>query len=192
MLHLGAHKSLKDDPSPGPVIQAHKGIIAAYEVAIAAYTEMNNDFSTLATWAQNLLPLANEQKQVTEERMEQAQLLFGILNSQTGTGDNLYPDNNPPGCTNLDGLKITDPYVRQLIIPNGSSCVPIDTIATVHTYYSSAASAITAAGNAADQTFSNTTQGAMGVVTNGTSSMSTLASMLQAFVQTISSSTVKL
>lgn len=195
MLHLGAHKSLKDDPSPGPVIQAHKGIIAAYEVAIAAYTEMNNDFSTLATWAQNLLPLANEQKQVTEERMEQAQKLFDITSAQAAGGDQLYDTeahHGVQGGTSLEALGITDPYVCQLIIPPGSSCVPIDQLSTVHTYYSSAASAITAAGNAADQTFSNTTQGAMGVVTNGTSSMSTLASMLQAFVQTISSSTVKL
>jgi hypothetical protein len=79
-----------------------------------------------------------------------------------------------------------------LIIPKGASSVSLDSISTVHAYYSSAASAITTAGNAADQTFGNITQGAMGVVTNGTSGLTTLASMLQAFIQTITSASVKL
>lgn len=171
-------------------VPAHKGIILAYKIAMGAYTEMNNDFSEMADWAQNLLPLSNMQKQVTQERMEQAQKLFGITYEECGNDNRLYPNTDGKGCTNLDALGITDPYVRQLIIPGSS--VLIDSLSTVHSYYSAAASAITAAGNAADQTFGNITQGAMGVVTNGTSSMTTLASMLQAFVQTISSSTVKL
>ncbi len=176
-------------------VPAHKGIILAYKIAMGAYTEMNNDFSEMADWAQNLLPLSNMQKQVTEERMEQVQKLFGITSAQAAGDDKLYAteeDHGTQGGTSLDNLGITDPYVRQLIVPNGQKSVPLDSLATVHTYYSSAASAVTAAGNAADQTFGNITQGAMGVVTNGTSSMTTLASMLQAFVQTISSSTVKL
>jgi hypothetical protein len=175
-------------------VPAHKGIILAYKIAMGAYTEMNNDFSEMADWAQNLLPLSNMQKQVTEERMEQVQKLFDINSDQASGQDQLWvteAQHGTQGGTSLEALGITDPYVCQLIVPNGTS-VTIDSLSTVHTYYSSAASAVTAAGNAADQTFGNITQGAMGVVTNGTSSMTTLASMLQAFVQTISSSTVKL
>ena len=189
MAHSVAHKTLRDEPTP---VAAHKGIIFAYKAAMEAYEETNNDFSNAATWAQSLLPLANEQKQVTENRMEQAQKLFQILQSQCGENDQLFLHDDGHGCTNLDGLYITDPYVRQLIIPNGTDHVPIDSISTVHAYYSSAASAITTAGNAADQTFGNITQGAMGVVTNGTSGLTTLASMLQAFIQTITSASVKL
>ncbi len=188
MAHSVAHKTLRDEPTP---VAAHKGIIFAYKAAMEAYEETNNDFSNAATWAQSLLPLANEQKQVTENRMEQAQKLFQILQSQCGDNDQLFLNSDGRGCTNLTSLGITDPYVRQLIIPNGAS-VPLDSISTVHTYYSSAASAITTAGNAADQTFGNITQGAMGVVTNGTSGLTTLASMLQAFIQTITSASVKL
>ena len=188
MAHSVAHKTLRDEPTP---VAAHKGIIFAYKAAMEAYEETNNDFSNAATWAQSLLPLANEQKQVTENRMEQAQNLFKILQSQCGDNDQLFltPDGSR---TNLNDLGITDPYVRQLIIPNGADHVPLDSISTVHSYYSSAASAITTAGNAADQTFGNITQGAMGVVTNGTSGLTTLASMLQAFIQTITSAAVKL
>jgi len=190
MAHSVAHKTLRDDPTPVP---AHKGIIFAYKAAMEAYEEANNDFSNPATWAQSLLPLANEQKQVTENRMEQAQILFKITQKQCGDNDSLFLDDpQGTGRTNLNSLGITDPYVRQLIIPNGTDQVPIDSISTVHTYYSSAASAITTAGNAADQTFGNITQGAMGVVTNGTAAITTQASMLQAFVQTMQSSSGKL
>lgn len=86
MAHSVAHKTLRDEPTPVP---AHKGIIFAYKAAMEAYEETNNDFSNTATWAQNLLPLANEQKQVTENRMEQAQKLFQITQKQCGDGNQL-------------------------------------------------------------------------------------------------------
>jgi chromosome condensin MukBEF complex kleisin-like MukF subunit len=124
------------------------------------------------------------QKQVTQEHMTQLQILNTFTSSDVGDGKTINQDS-------LRGKGITDPYVLDLICPDNKT-VSLDSLGTVHSLYSAVAGEITTAGNAADQTFSNTTQGAMGVVTNGTSSMSTLASMLQSFVQTISSSTVKL
>ena len=169
------------DPTPPPAVPLHGGIIMAYKMALESYMETNNDFSDISKWAENLLPLATMQKQVTQDHMAQLQILDTFSVSGTLTIDQ--------NC--LESRGITDKYVIDLICPN-SSTVTIDSLGSLHSLYSAVAGEITTAGNASDQTFSNTTQGAMGVVTNGTSSMSTLASMLQSFVQTISSSTVKL
>ena len=172
------------DPTPPPAVPLHGGIIMAYKMALESYMETNNDFSDISKWAENLLPLATMQKQVTQDHMAQLQILNDL--SASDIGDSLSITQ-----AYLGGKGITDPYVLGLICPNNGS-VTVKDLASVHSLYSAVAGEITTAGNASDQTFSNTTQGAMGVVTNGTSSMSTLASMLQSFVQTISSSTVKL
>ena len=170
------------DPTPPPAVPLHGGIIMAYKMALESYMDTNNDFSDISKWAENLLPFATLQKQVTQDHMAQLQTLNTI-----NVGSSPVTINE--GILEFFGIK--DKYVIDLICPN-SSTVTIDSLGSLHSLYSAVAGEITTAGNASDQTFSNTTQGAMGVVTNGTSSMSTLASMLQSFVQTISSSTVKL
>ena len=166
------------DPTPTPV-PTHRGIVIAYKIALESYMDTNNDFSDIAKWAENLLPFATLQKQVTEDRMTQLENLNTITSSDIGSSLDITP-------SFLSGRNITDPYVQNLICPGGSK-VTVTELGTVHSLYSAVAGEITTAGNAADQTFSNTTQSAMGVVTNGTSSMSTLASMLQSFVQTMAS-----
>jgi len=164
------------DPTPTPV-PTHRGIVIAYKIALESYMDTNNDFSDIAKWAENLLPFATLQKQVTEDRMTQ----LGILNSSC---INQFPvDINPSYLTDHG---IWDQYVQNLICPNGGK-VTVSDLGNLHSLYSAIAGEITTVGNAADQTYSNITQSAMGVVTNGTSSMSTLGSMLQSFVQTMQS-----
>jgi hypothetical protein len=171
-------------PTPPPPVPLHRGIIMAYKMALESYMDTNNDFSDISKWAENLLPFATLQKQVTQDHMAQLEILNTLTSDYVGDGKTIDQDK-------LRGVGITDQYVLDLICP-ANKTVSVGDLGTVHSLYSAVAGEITTAGNAADQTFSNTTQGAMGVVTNGTSSMSTLASMLQSFVQTISSSTVKL
>jgi len=162
------------DPTPTPV-PTHRGIVIAYKIALESYMDTNNDFSDIAKWAENLLPFATLQKQVTEDRMTQLEKLNTITTFPvTLTWD--Y----------LSSIGITDQYVQNLICP-GRGQVTVNDLGSVHSFYSAVAGEITTVGNAADQTYSNITQSAMGVVTNGTSSMSTLGSMLQSFVQTMQS-----
>jgi len=164
------------DPTPTPV-PTHRGIVIAYKIALESYMDTNNDFSDIAKWAENLLPFATLQKQVTEDRMTQLDKLNTITNN--------FPVTLIPNYLSTQ-LGITDQYVQNLICPGGGP-VTVTDLGQVHSLYSAVAGEITTVGNAADQTYSNITQSAMGVVTNGTSSMSTLGSMLQSFVQTMQS-----
>lgn len=164
------------DPTPTPV-PTHRGIVIAYKIALESYMDTNNDFSDIAKWAENLLPFATLQKQVTEDRMTQLDKLNTITNN--------FPVTLIPNYLSTQ-LGITDQYVQNLICP-GRGQVTVNDLGSVHSFYSAVAGEITTVGNAADQTYSNITQSAMGVVTNGTSSMSTLGSMLQSFVQTMQS-----
>jgi len=161
----------------------HKGVAYAYKLVLQAYFDTNDASQNISQWAQWQLPLATDQKQVTEDRMAQLQILLSI-----------NPDVQGKTWTQTDfsNLGITDSWLKSLLNPDPSHATQLQTIADVHTLYSSVAGIVTTTGNSADQTFSQNSQSAMGAATQSTSALSTTANMLQAFIQAMTAGVIKI
>jgi hypothetical protein len=179
---LVTRSSLRITKVKGNSMTDHKGVAYAYKLALEAYFDTNDASKDISEWAQWQLPLATDQKQVTEQKMTQLQNLLSINPDSDGKTWNQGQFINKG---------ITDPYLLNLLCPNGSTAQLPD-IASVHTLYSSVAGIVTTSGNSADQTFSQNSQSAMGAATQSTSALSTLGGMLQAFVQAKNASVIKI
>jgi hypothetical protein len=179
---LVTRSSLRITKVKGNSMTDHKGVAYAYKLALEAYFDTNDASKDISEWAQWQLPLATDQKQVVEQRMEQLQNLLSINPDSDGKTWNQDQFRNKG---------ITDAYLLNLLCPNQSTAQLPD-IASIHTLYSSVAGIVTTSGNSADQTFSQNSQSAMGAATQSTSALSTLGGMLQAFVQAMNASVIKI
>jgi len=180
---LVTRSSLRITKVKGNSMVDHKGVAYAYKLVLQAYFDTNDASQDISQWAQWQLPLATDQKQVTEDRMAQLQILLSI-----------NPDVQGKTWTQTDfsNLGITDSWLKSLLNPDPSHATQLQTIADVHTLYSSVAGIVTTTGNSADQTFSQNSQSAMGAATQSTSALSTLANMLQAFIQAMTAGVIKI
>lgn len=181
---LVTRSSLRITKVKGNSMVDHKGVAYAYKLVLQAYFDTNDASQNISQWAQWQLPLATDQKQVTEDRMAQLQRLLSINPDAEGRKT----------WTQVDfyGKGITDPWLLSLLNPDPSNPTQLQTIADVHTLYSSVAGIVTTTGNSADQTFSQNSQSAMGAATQSTSALSTLANMLQAFIQAMTAGVIKI
>jgi hypothetical protein len=181
---LVTRSSLRVTKVKGNSMADHYGVVWAYRQALEAYQDTNDGSASISKWAQWQLPLATDQKQVTEQRMEQLQSVLTITPTTDGSTKNY-------GIQDFQKLGITDPYLLSLLCPNGST-TPLGDSGSIHSLYSSVAGIVTTSGNSADQTFSQNSQSAMGAATQSTSALSTLGGMLQAFVQAMNASVIKI
>lgn len=158
----------------------HKGIAYAYKLALQAYFDTNDASSSISEWAQWQLPLATDQKQVVEDRMEQLQNVLKFdPTSDTTLSQQDFKEKG-----------VTDPWVLSLLSPDNNTHV--SNVSDVHGLYSSVAGIVTSNGNAADQTFSQNSQSAMGASTQSTSALTSLGGMLQGFVQAMNAAVTKI
>ena len=180
---LVTRSSLRVTKVKGNSMADHYGVVWAYRQALEAYQDTNDGSASISKWAQWQLPLATDQKQVTEQRMEQLQSVLTIA----PTTDTKYY-----GLGDFVKMGITDPYLINLLCPDIIHGTPLSDSGSIHSLYSSVAGIVTTSGNSADQTFSQNSQSAMGAATQSTSALSTLGGMLQAFVQAMNASVIKI
>jgi hypothetical protein len=182
---LVTRSSLRVTKVKGNSMADHYGVVWAYRQALEAYQDTNDGSASISKWAQWQLPLATDQKQVTEQRMEQLQGVLTIPPTNDGSTKNYY-------WWDFQNMGITDPYLLYLLVPDFAQGTPLGDSGSIHTLYSSVAGIVTTSGNSADQTFSQNSQSAMGAATQSTSALSTLGGMLQAFVQAMNASVIKI